>query len=115
MSGEGSIVNVSSVNGVAGFQRMAAYSASEGALDALTRALAIEWAARGIRVNSVVPRDDRRSVRPPKSSQEILLRVPLGRLARPEGIVPAILFLAGPLASYVTGTSLFVDGGWTAQ
>ncbi len=116
----GSIVNVSSVHGVSGFQRMAAYAASKGGLEALTRTLAVEWAERGVRVNAIAPgyleTDMTTGMRDhPKWSRALLERVPLGRFGTTEDIVPAALFLTSPLAGYITGTTLFVDGGWTAQ
>jgi NAD(P)-dependent dehydrogenase (short-subunit alcohol dehydrogenase family) len=119
-AGSGSIVNVSSVHGSVGFTRLAPYSASKGGIDMLTRSLAVEWARKGIRVNSVAPgyvetsmiADMRASQ---KWNTDLLSKIPMGRFARPEEIVGAVQFLCSDAASYITGTVLSVDGGWTAQ
>lgn len=117
-SDRASIVNVSSVNGSVGLPRLSAYCASKGGLDALTRSLGVEWAAKGIRVNSVAPglvateltadflRDP-----PPGHPVE---RIPMGRVGRPEEIAKVIAFLASEDASYMTSTVVYVDGGYTA-
>lgn len=119
-SGTGSIVNVSSIHGSVGMPRLAAYSASKGAVDALTRTLAVEWAGRGIRVNAVCPgyfsTDMTAGLRHSETwSDRITDRVPQGRFGEPGEVVPAVVFLASPLASYITGTCMVVDGGWSAQ
>lgn len=114
-----SVVNVSSVHGRAAHERLAAYAASKGGLELLTRTLALEWAQDGIRVNAVAPgylqtemtsglRDH------PHWGDALLARIPLRRFAAPAEIVGAILFLASDASSYVTGATLAVDGGWTA-
>jgi NAD(P)-dependent dehydrogenase (short-subunit alcohol dehydrogenase family) len=116
---QASVVNVSSIHGTRGHERLIAYAASKGGLEMVTRTLAIEWAPHNIRVNSVAPgylvtemtaglRDH------PKWSDSLLTRIPMGRFAQTEEIVPAIMFLASTGASYITGTTLHVDGGWTA-
>lgn len=120
MHGPASIVNISSVHGAAGMPRLAAYSASKGAVDALTRTLGLEWADRGIRVNAVCPgyfeTDMTEGLRGHDRWRTHLLdRVPLGRFGLSGDLVPLVLFLASPLSAYVTGTSVAVDGGWTAQ
>ena len=118
--GSGSIVNISSVHGRAGFPRLAAYSASKGGVEMLTRTLAVEWAEHGIRVNAVAPgyletqmtaglrASDRHST-------AIRDRIPLGRFGLPAEVVGAVLFLCGDASSYVTGSTIAVDGGWTAR
>lgn len=116
----GSIIGVSSVAGHVGLARSAAYNAAKGGLELLTKSLAIDWAARGVRVNTVAPgyfesdltallRDN------PGLSDKVVSHTPLGRYGRPEEVVDACLYLASDGASYVTGQSLRVDGGFTAS
>ncbi|HEY9522709.1 MAG TPA: glucose 1-dehydrogenase [Thermopolyspora sp.] len=115
----GSIVNISSVHGRTGAQRLAAYAASKGGLELLTRTLAVEWADRGVRVNAVAPgyfeTDFTKGLRNSKVWRDVLLRrIPQGRFGTPHEVVGAVLFLASDLSTYVTGSTLAVDGGWTA-
>lgn len=118
----GCIVNVSSIMGLVGngLYPNPAYHASKGGLVNLTRALAVEWAPQGVRVNAVAPG----FVETPLTEKllanqamktEIVARTPLGRLATPEDVAAAILFLASDAAAMVTGHVLAVDGGWLAQ
>lgn len=118
-SGGGAIVNISSIHGSVGMSRLAAYSASKGGVDALTRTLALEWAERGVRVNSVAPGYFKTGMTDGLRHHEVwnerlLSRIPLGRFGEPAEVVPAVLFLASELSGYITGSSLVVDGGWTA-
>jgi NAD(P)-dependent dehydrogenase (short-subunit alcohol dehydrogenase family) len=114
----GSIINVSSIAGSVGQERLAAYAASKGGVEALTKTLALEWAARGIRVNAVAPgyieTDMTRDLLASRWRSRLLERIPLRRFGRPEEVVGAVVFLASEAASYITGATLFVDGGWTA-
>lgn len=118
-AGGGSIVNISSIHGARAHERLIAYAASKGGLEMVTRTLAVEWADRGIRVNSVAPgyletemtvglRDHERW------GESLRGRIPMGRFGTTAEVAPAVLFLAGPGSSYITGTTLFIDGGWTA-
>jgi NAD(P)-dependent dehydrogenase (short-subunit alcohol dehydrogenase family) len=118
--GGGSIVNVSSVHGHVGHARLAAYASSKGGLELLTRTLAVEWAPQGIRVNAIAPgyleTDMTAGLREHEGRRDDLLRrIPMGRFGSVEEIVPAVVFLAGPGSSYMTGATLLADGGWTAQ
>ncbi|TNC26526.1 SDR family NAD(P)-dependent oxidoreductase [Amycolatopsis alkalitolerans] len=117
--GGGSIVNVSSVHGTTGFDRIAAYAASKGGVEALTRVLAVEWADRGVRVNALAPgyfATDLSHGLMRSSWGEIIRRaVPQGRVGDAGELGGAAVFLAADASSYVTGTTLYVDGGWTAR
>ncbi|MGE3709330.1 MAG: SDR family NAD(P)-dependent oxidoreductase [Hyphomicrobiaceae bacterium] len=118
--GGGAIVNLSSVAGVVGIPARTAYSAAKAGIAMMTRVLACEWAAHGIRVNAVAPG----YVRTPLvnglidggtiDAGRIERRTPMGRLARPEEIASVIAFLASEEASYITGAVIPVDGGYTA-
>jgi 2-deoxy-D-gluconate 3-dehydrogenase len=116
----GAIVNVASIMGLVGSTERAAYGASKGGVVNLTRMLAVEWAPLSIRVNAVCPTFvDTPLTRPmfdarPGFHAEVLEKTPLGRLATPEEVAAAVVFLAGPGSAMVTGHALTVDGGWTA-
>lgn len=115
----GAIVNISSILGQVGGERMAAYSASKGAVDALTRTLALEWATRGIRVNTLSPgyfeTDMTEALRGHKKWRgHLLSRIPMGRFGVPDELVSAALFLASDASGFMTGSTVVVDGGWTA-
>ena len=119
-SGGGSIVNVSSIFGaVGGFGGSIAYHASKGAVRLMTKNAAIRYAKEGIRVNSVHPGFiDTPMIEQVKNTpveQAILANTPMGRLGTPAEIGAVIAFLASDAASYMTGSEVYVDGGWTAQ
>lgn len=118
-AGGGSIINVSSIHGTAGVARLAAYGASKGAIEALTRSLALEWASRGVRVNAICPgyfsTDMTQELRDHESfSERLLAKIPLGRFGDPAELVPSVVFLASDASNYMTGAMLHIDGGWTA-
>jgi len=120
-AGRGAIVNVASAMGLAGraLAPNGAYHASKGAMIAWTRALACEWAARGVRVNAVAPGVVETPLTGPIRSQPSWYEAyanksALGRWATPQEIAWPSVFLLSDAASYITGTVLFVDGGWTA-
>jgi NAD(P)-dependent dehydrogenase (short-subunit alcohol dehydrogenase family) len=118
-AGSGSIITVSSVHGSTGIARMAAYGASKGAIENLTRSLAIEWATQGVRVNCLAPgyirTDLTAAYLDSRYGERVRAGIPMGRAGNPEDLVGAAIFLAGPASAYVTGSILPVDGGWTAQ
>lgn len=118
--GGGSMIFVTSIYQWAGGERLAAYAASKGAVSQLVRSLALDWASRGVRVNCIAPGYVRTHLTAGLESNPGLLAMierstPLGRMATPDEIAGAALYLASDAASYVTGSTLFVDGGWTAR
>jgi NAD(P)-dependent dehydrogenase (short-subunit alcohol dehydrogenase family) len=118
--GQGSIVNVSSQMGHVGGPNRVAYCASKHAVEGLTKAMALELAPRGVRVNAVAPTYIETPMTAPffadpKFRADTVGRIPLGRVGDVEDVVGAVVYLASPAASLVTGTSLLVDGGYTAQ
>ncbi|WP_280401410.1 SDR family NAD(P)-dependent oxidoreductase [Nocardia carnea] len=118
-SSAGVVVNIGSQAGTVGIEERAAYCASKGGLDQLTKVLAIEWAPHGIRVNSVAPTFVRTELTAstldrPEWGHTLLSRIPAGRFGEPEDIVGAVAFLAGDAAKLITGHTLLVDGGYTA-
>lgn len=119
-SGNGSIVNVASVAGLRGSPLMSHYGAAKAALLSLTQSLAIELAAQGVRVNSLVPgwieTDLTDFLRTDESTEQGLLgRVPMARWGRSEEIAQGALFLASDASSFMTGQSLVLDGGLSAM
>jgi 3alpha(or 20beta)-hydroxysteroid dehydrogenase len=118
-AGKGSIINISSVDGMRGCNGLTIYTASKWALRGLTKSLAYELGTSGIRVNSVhpggvdTPMGNARGL-PPEQLSAAFCRVPLQRIGQPEEIAAASLFLASDEASYVTGAEIAVDGGWSA-
>lgn len=116
----GAIVNISSQMGHVGSPGRSVYCMTKHALEGLTKALAVELAPNNIRVNSVAPTFIETPMTAPFFDEPrfrdwVLSRIPLGRLGKLEEVVAAVAFLASPAASLITGASLIVDGGWTAQ
>ncbi len=119
--GEGAIVNVASISSVIGIADQVAYAASKGAIAQITKALAVEFGSRGIRVNAVAPGvvvtgildglvPDGRSMLAGMGYKHVL-----GRVGKPEEIADTIAYLASPRASFITGAIVMVDGGYTAM
>ena len=122
--GGGSIVNTASVQGILGIPDWAAYAAAKGGIIALTRQIAVEYATRNIRVNCVCPAGTRTAMAekilaaspdPEATLKEVTDFYPMRRLASPEEIAYAVLFLASDESSFVTGHSLVADGGFTVS
>jgi gluconate 5-dehydrogenase len=119
-AGSGSIINVSSTGGLMSFLpevgSTLSYTTTKGAVISLTRDLAAQWAARGVRVNAIAPGsiDGGMTHSIPDERQERMVSlIPMHRLGRPEELQGAIAYLASDASSYVTGTVLVVDGGQT--
>lgn len=116
---KGRIINISSQVGVVGGPLRAPYSGAKGGVTVLTKSLAAEWAQHGITVNAVAPTVTRtplaeKAMQNPDFKSKVLQSILLGRLAEPEEIAAAVVYLASDAASIVTGHTLVVDGGWTA-
>lgn len=119
-AGTGSIINVTSINSVRGFPGNPGYVAAKAGLAGLTRALAADYAADGIRVNALAPgyvatEMTAKSFADPVLHEDRRRHTMLGRWGEPADMVGAAVFLASPASAYVTGQELFVDGGWTAK
>ena len=118
---DGAVVNISSIAGYAGFPQSAAYCATKGAVELMTRALATELGPQGVRVNCVAPGNIRTPMNAgqfaasPEYERSLEDKTPLGRIGETEDIAAAVVFLASPAAKFVNGASWLVDGGWAAQ
>ena len=116
----GAIVNISSQLGRVAMKGRSVYTMTKHAIEGLTKAMAIELAADNIRVNAVGPTwVDTPMTRPalanPELRNDVIGSIPMGHMAQIEDVVGAVVFLASPAAAMITGTSLVVDGGWTAR
>jgi gluconate 5-dehydrogenase len=116
----GAIVNLSSVRGIRGYTGgNTGYCATKGAVELITKALALEWAPHGIRVNALGPAlvitpGTRHIAADPKLAAKYAAAVPMGRIGMPEDMVGAVIYLVSNAASFVTGQTIYVDGGLTA-
>jgi NAD(P)-dependent dehydrogenase (short-subunit alcohol dehydrogenase family) len=116
----GAVVSLSSIGGFAGHPGRSAYNAAKAGISCLTQVLGVEWAARGVRVNAVAPAVTRtemlehvlRTLEGATKRAEYAGRTPMGRVAEPKEIAECVAFLASDKASFITGTTLLIDGGW---
>ncbi len=117
--GYGKVINMSSILGTVGLPLQAAYAASKGGVDQLTKVMALEWAQKGVRVNAIGPtyfetelvaqlRED------PERFNFINERTPMGRWGYPPELEGIVIFLAAPASDFMTGQTVYIDGGWTA-
>lgn len=118
--GKGAIVNLSSVRGIRGYTGgNTGYCATKGSVELITRALALEWASAGIRVNALGPAlvitpGTQHIADNPELAKKYASAVPVGRIGLPEDMVGAVIFMASDAAGFVTGQTIYVDGGLTA-
>jgi len=119
-AGSGNVIHVSSMNGTVPFPQRLAYCVSKAGLNMMTKVMAIEWAARGVRVNAIAPGYVQTEFITMLSARGVLdpgalaRRTPMGRIGTPEEIGEVAVFLASPAASFITGEILTVDGGWSS-
>ncbi len=115
---KGCIINVASVAGIRGYPQAAAYCASKGGINLLTKSLAADWSPLGVRVNSICPGIIETAMTKDilankKVKQAMLMKIPLRRTGKPVDIAGGAVFLASDASSYITGQELVIDGGWT--
>ena len=115
----GNIINITSVGAKVGLTRLLVYCASKGGVEQITKVLALEWARHNIRVNAIGPAYVETALtkpiqESPRLYDPLLQQTPMGRFAKPEEIVGAAIYLASPASSYVTGETIYVDGGLSA-
>jgi NAD(P)-dependent dehydrogenase (short-subunit alcohol dehydrogenase family) len=116
---KGKIINIASAAGQSGSPLLAPYGASKAAVIQLTRTLALEWAAYGINVNAIGPATFEVGVSEPvlknkELAEAIIAKTPLGRIGKVEDLIGAVILFASEASDYITGQTLFVDGGWLA-
>jgi len=117
--GRGSIINITSIAGRVGLPKSAAYCAAKGGVEMMSRSMALDWATRGVRVNTVAPgyvsSDLTQGLEAhPVLSERLKANTPLGRFGKACEIVGAVIYLASDASGFVTGQTIGVDGGWTA-
>jgi NAD(P)-dependent dehydrogenase (short-subunit alcohol dehydrogenase family) len=118
-AGYGKIINLSSTLSMSVIRGASVYAASKAAISHLTRSLATEWAEDGIRVNAIAPTSTATPSRlpnmTPEKEQALRQRIPLDRLGTVEDLIPLAIFLASAESDFITGQTIFIDGGWTAS
>jgi len=115
----GSVINTASMMASVVHAERGAYASSKGGLVQLTRVLAVEWAAVGVRVNAICPGPfltelNKAILDDPEKVKYFMDRLPMKRFGAPEELVGSVVFLASDASSYITGTTIYIDGGWTA-
>ena len=118
--GWGRVINLASVLGVIALAGRAPYASSKAGIINLTRVLALEWAGTGVTANAICPgafgtEMNRQLLDDPIKYQEFVTRIPMGRWGEPDELAGVVVFLASDASTYVTGSAVFVDGGWTAR
>ena len=118
--GWGRVVNLGSILGAVGLGGRAPYAASKAGVINLTRVMALEWAGTGVTANAICPGPFATEMNlpllnDPVKYQEFVKKIPMGRWGELDEITGAVVFLSSPASSFVTGSAVFVDGGWTAQ
>jgi NAD(P)-dependent dehydrogenase (short-subunit alcohol dehydrogenase family) len=118
--GWGRVINMGSILALVALPGRAPYASSKSGIVGLTRVLALEWAGTGVTCNAICPGPfatdmNKQLLSDPKVYQQFVSNIPMGRWGELDDIAGAIVFLASDASAYVTGTSLFVDGGWTAR
>jgi len=118
--GHGKIINISSLLAFQGGLTVPAYAASKGAVAQFTKSLANEWASRGINVNCITPgymatEMNAGLIADPTRNRQILDRIPAGRWGKPDDMTGAVIYLASAASDYVSGSTIFVDGGWMGR